>query len=93
MPETTILIFLFPLFYYTISNTPTFLVNDFGIMYNCYIRGVSPTRIIIFELMYDYVAVIAFYGRLLTQAIRIALMFYAYAYMHDYVLYIDCSHL
>jgi hypothetical protein len=65
---------------------------DFGIAYNCYVRGVSLTPVLVLELAYDYVAVIAFYARILTQGIRLATIFYAYASMHDYVLYIDYSH-
>lgn len=91
-PEMMLVIFFFPLLYYTIGNTPTFLLYDFGILFNCYLRGISPTKMLIFELMYDYIAVIAYYVRILTQCVRLALMFFAYAGMHDYVLYMDYSH-
>lgn len=92
VPEIVLVFFFFPLLYYTIGNTPTFLLYDFGILYNCYLRGIAPTPSMVFELMYDYIAVIAFYVRILTQGVRLALMFFAYAGMHDYVLYIDYSH-
>jgi len=92
VPELILVFFFFPLLYYTIGNTPTFLLYDFGILYNCYLRGVAPSTSLLFELMYDYIAVIAFYVRVLTQGVRLALMFSAYAGMHDYVLYIDYSH-
>jgi len=92
MPECIIAIFFFPLLYYTIGNTPTFLLNDFGILYNCYLRGIAPTPTMVFELMYDYIAVIAFYVRILTQGVRLALMFFTYAAMHDFVIYMDYSH-
>lgn len=91
-PEMMLVIFFFPLLYYTIGNTPTFLLYDFGILFNCYLRGISPTKMLIFELMYDYIAVIAYYVRILTQCVRLALMFFAYAGMHDYILYMDYSH-
>ena len=84
--------FFFPLLYYTILNTPTFLLYDFGILYNCYLRGIAPTPTMLFELMYDYIAVIAFYVRILTQGVRLALMFFTYASMHDYILFMDYSH-
>lgn len=87
VPEIVLVFFFFPLLYYTILNTPTFLLNDFGILYNCYLRGISPSPTLVFELMYDYIAVIAFYVRLLTQGVRLALMFLTYATMHDYVLF------
>lgn len=92
VPELVLVFFFFPLLYYTIGNTPTFLLYDFGILYNCYLRGIAPTPSMVFELMYDYIAVIAFYVRILTQGVRLALMFFAYAGMHDFVLYIDYSH-
>ena len=92
VPELVLVFFFFPLLYYTIGNTPTFLLYDFGILYNCYLRGIAPTPSMVFELMYDYIAVIAFYVRILTQGVRLALMFFAYAGMHDFVLYMDYSH-
>jgi len=92
VPECILVIFFFPLLYYTIGNTPTFLLLDFGILYNCYLRGIAPTPTMIFELMYDYIAVIAFYVRILTQGVRLALMFFTYAAMHDYVVYMDYNH-
>ena len=92
VPEIVLVFFFFPLLYYTICNTPTFLLYDFGILYNCYLRGIAPTPTLVFELMYDYIAVIAFYVRILTQGVRLALMFFTYAAMHDYVLYMDYSH-
>lgn len=92
VPELVLVFFFFPLLYYTIGNTPTFLLYDFGILFNCYLRGIAPTPTMLFELMYDYIAVIAFYVRILTQGVRLALMFFTYAAMHDYVLYMDYSH-
>lgn len=92
VPEVVMVFFFFPLLYYTIGNTPTFLLYDFGILYNCYLRGIAPTPTLLFELMYDYIAVISFYVRILTQGVRLALMFFTYAAMHDFVLYMDYSH-
>lgn len=92
VPELVLVFFFFPLLYYTIGNTPTFMLYDFGILFSCYLRGIAPTPTMLFELMYDYIAVIAFYVRILTQGVRLALMFAAYAGMHDYVLYMDYSH-
>lgn len=90
-PEIILVFFFFPLLYYTIFNTPTFLLYDYGILYNCYLRGIAPTPTLLFELMYDYIAVISFYVRILTQGVRLALMFFTYAAMHDYVLYMNYS--
>ncbi len=92
VPEIVLVFFLFPLLYYTIGNTPTFLLHDFGILFACYLRGIAPTPTMLFELMYDYIAVISFYVRILTQGVRLALMFMTYAAMHDYVLFMDYNH-
>lgn len=92
VPEIVIVFFFFPLLYYTIFNTPTFLLYDFGILYNCYLRGIAPTPTLLFELLYDYIAVISFYVRILTQGVRLALMFLTYAGMHDFILYADYNH-
>jgi hypothetical protein len=91
MPEIVLVFFFFPLLYYTIMNTPTYLLYDFGILFNCYLKGVVPSASLIFELLFDYVAVICYYVRIITQAVRLALMFFAYAGMHDYVLYVNYS--
>jgi len=92
MPEIILAFFFFPLLYYTILNTPTFLLYDFGILFTAYLKGVAPSPTIVLELMYDYIAVIAFYVRILTQGVRLILMFFTYALMHDFVLYMDYSH-
>jgi len=92
VPEIVLVFFFFPLLYYTIGNTPTFLLHDFGILFACYLRGIAPTPTMLFELMYDYIAVISFYVRILTQGVRLALMFMTYAAMHDYVLFMDYNH-
>lgn len=92
-PEMILCFFFLPILYYTICNIPTFLLNDFGILYNCYLRGVVPSPSLVFELMFDYVAVISFYIRMLTQAVRLALMFLAYAGLHDYVIFMHYDRL
>jgi hypothetical protein len=92
VPELVLVFFFFPLLYYTIWNTPTFLLYDFGILFTAYLRGIAPTPTMLFELMYDYIAVIAFYVRILTQGVRLALMFAAYAGMHDFILFMDYNH-
>lgn len=88
-PELTLVLFFFPMVYYTILNTPTYLLYDFGIFFNCYLRGIAPSSILVFELLYDYIAVIAFYVRVLVQGVRLVLMFLTYAAMHDCILYMN----
>jgi len=86
IPATLLAFLFFPLLYYTISNIPTYLLYDFGILFNCYLKGVVLSPSLIFELAFDYIAVICFYVRIITQAVRLFLMFLAYASMHDFVL-------
>jgi len=86
-PEISLVFFLMPIMYYVILNTPTLLLYDFGIFFVSYLRGVAPSSVLSLELMYDYVAVIAFYVRVLVQGVRLILMFFTYAGMHDVILY------
>jgi hypothetical protein len=92
VPELTLVFFFAPILYYTILNTPTFLLYDFGILFTCYLKGVAPSNNLLFELMFDYVSIITYYVRVITQFARLILMFSAYAGMHDYILYMDYSH-
>jgi hypothetical protein len=79
--------YLFPALYYIILGIPTFLVYDFGIFFLAYLRGVGPSPVLILELMYDYIAFIAFYVRLLVQGVRLILMTFTYASLHDLIVF------
>ena len=79
--------YLFPLLYFIIIGIPTFLIYDFGIFFLAYLRGVGGSSILFFELLYDYIAVIIFYTRIVVQGIRLVLMLFTYLGMHDVVLY------
>jgi len=85
-PEISVVIILFPFMYYIILSTPTFLLYDFGIFFACYLRGVAPSSVLSLELMYDYIAVIAFFVRVLVQGVRLILMFGTYLELHDIIL-------
>jgi len=87
MPELVLVFYLFPGLYYIIIGIPTFLMYDFGIYFLAYLRGVGATSMFIYELMFDYIAVIIFYTRILVQGVRLVLMISTYASMHDLVLY------
>jgi hypothetical protein len=91
MPELTLVFFLFPGLYYIIIGIPTFLIYDFGIFFLAYLRGVGPSPVLLFELMYDYIAVIIFYTRILVQGVRLVLMIFTYASMHDLILFFSFS--
>ena len=83
----TIVWSLIPLLYYVVINTPTTILLDFGGFYICCLRGVAPTSCLIFELVYDIIALIAFYVRVLVQGVRLALICYAYISLHDFVVH------
>jgi hypothetical protein len=87
MPELVLVFYLFPGLYYIIIGIPTFLIYDFGIYFLAYLRGVGAGAVLFVELMFDYIAVIIFYTRILVQGVRLVLMIFTYASMHDLVLY------
>jgi hypothetical protein len=79
-----VLVFYFlPYVYFLIFGIPTFLIFDFGIFFLIYLRGVGATSIFVVELMFDYIAVIIFYTRILVQGIRLVLMLFTYLSMND----------
>jgi len=87
MPELIFVFYLFPLLYFIIVGIPTFLIYDFGIFFLIYLKGVGSSSIIIFELLFDYIAVIIFYTRIIVQGVRLVLMLFTYISMHDLVLF------
>lgn len=87
MPELVLVFYLFPGLYFIIVGIPTFLIYDFGIHFAIYLRGVSNYPVLAMELVYDYIAVIIFYTRILVQGVRLVLMIFTYASMHDLILF------
>lgn len=87
MPELVLVFYLFPGLYFIILGIPTFLIWDFGIFFLVYLRGVGGSVLLSIELMYDYLAVIIFYTRILVQGVRLVLMLFTYISMHDVVLF------
>jgi hypothetical protein len=83
------LFYLFPGLYYIILSIPTFLSYDFGIFFLAFLRGVGASPVLIFELMYDYIAFAAFYIRLIVQGVRLVLMIFTYGSMHDLILFFN----
>ncbi len=89
LPELTIVFYLFPGLYFIIIGIPTFLIWDFGIFFLVYLRGVGSSVLLAVELMYDYLVVIIFYTRILVQGVRLILMLFTFASMHDVVLFFN----
>jgi len=65
---------------------------DFGILYTAYLKGIAASSLPLLELLYDYIAILAFFVRLLVQGVRLILMFFTYAGMHDTILYMNYDH-
>jgi hypothetical protein len=86
IPELTILFFLLPLFYIVIIGIPTFLLYDFGVFFLIYLKGIASSAILFFELLFDYIAIIIFYTRILVQGVRLILMIFIYFSMHELVI-------
>lgn len=87
-PELTLVFYLLPGLYFIIIGIPTFLMWDFGIFFLVYLRGIGKSASLSIELMYDYLAVIIFYTRILVQGIRLVLMLFTYLSMQEMVLFL-----
>lgn len=86
-PELMLVMYVFPFLYYIILLIPTFLVFDFGIYFLGYLKGVGSSPVILLELLYDYISFAAFYIRVLVQAVRLLLMSFTYASLHDFIIF------
>lgn len=84
---TASLLMILPLFFFTIIGMPTLLIYDFGLFFLVYLRGAGTTSLFMFELMYDYIAVMVFYTRIVVQNIRLLLMFFTLISLHDVFLF------
>jgi hypothetical protein len=58
-------------------------------LYTAYLKGVALSSLPVFELLYDYIAILAFFVRLLVQGVRLVLMFFVYVGMHDTIVYLN----
>jgi hypothetical protein len=70
---------------------PINLIYDFGGLFLAYLRGVGATPLVLYELMFDYIAVLIFGVRILVQGVRIILMIFTYASMHELVMFMYYS--
>jgi hypothetical protein len=87
LPELILVFYFLPCLYFVIFGIPTFLMYDFGIFFLVYLRGVGSKSSISYELIFDYIAVIIFYTRILVQGIRLALMLLTYLSMNELLLF------
>jgi hypothetical protein len=54
-----------------------------------YLRGVASVPVFLLELVFDFVALMAFYIRILVQGVRLLLMSFTYISLHDFILYFN----
>lgn len=88
---TASILILLPVFFFTIVGVPTFLIYDFGLYFLVYLRGAGTTSLFLFELMYDYIAVMVFYTRIIVQNIRLLLMFFTVISLYDVFIFFSLS--
>ena len=86
-PEHILNFYLMPQLYVIILSIPTLLLYDFGVVFPMYLKGVALSALPIFEIIYDFIALISLYVRLMVQAVRLVLMLLTYASMHDVILF------
>jgi hypothetical protein len=90
-PEMFLLIMIIPIFLTFIFLTPAMLAYDFGIYFLCFFRGVGASSILLAEMMFDYIAFLSFYIRLVVQGIRLLLILLVYVSFHDFILFADVN--
>lgn len=88
---TASILILLPFFFFTIIGIPSLLIYDFGLFFLVYLRGAGTTSLFLFELMYDYIAVMVFYTRIIVQNIRLLLMFFTVISLYDVFLFFNVS--
>lgn len=86
--ELSLVFYLLPIMYFIIIGIPTFLMLDFGIFFLVYLRGISKSSFLSVELIYDYLAVLIFYTRIIVQGIRLVLMLFTYLSMQELVMFL-----
>jgi hypothetical protein len=87
LPELAFLFYLFPGLYFIIFGIPTSLLYDFGLYFAAYLRGVGTLPVFTYELVFDYIAVLIFYTRIIVQGVRLVLMLFTFAELHEYVIH------
>jgi hypothetical protein len=86
IPEISVIYYNLPFLYYMIILLPIFLLYDFGIFFVTYLRGASSTSSFAMELLYDYIAVTAFFIRLGVQNVRLLLMTFTYFSLYECII-------
>ena len=83
MPANVIITFFFPLFYTYIFTMPLLILYTFGFTFSVFLRGSGSTKMFFVECLYDYIALSAFFIRLLVQNVRLILMCLTLGSFHE----------
>ena len=76
-----------PVLLIIVLSMPSSLVYDCGILFTTYLRGVGATTILFLEWIYDCLATLIMFVRLLVQHIRFVLMFFAFFEVLEIIYY------
>ena len=85
-PEFGLLVVNLFAFYLLLLIGPLILLNDFGVNFLAYLKGVGSSSSLVLELIYDFIAFLAFYMRVLVQAVRLLLIMFTYISLHDAII-------
>jgi len=86
-PKLTMSVYLFPFIYYIIIFIPFSILYDYGIYFITYLNGVGKSSTLFVELLFDYIAVLIFYLRLIVQNVRLAFMLFTFIELHELVIF------
>ena len=76
-----------PILLIIVLSMPSSLIYDCGILFITYLRGVGATTILFLEWIYDCLATLIMFVRLLVQHIRFVLMFFAFFEVLEIIYY------
>lgn len=74
----------FPLFILGVLGMPSNMIWNYGILFPVFLRGSSNTTILILEFMYDVLATMIMFIRLVVQNVRFLLMFFAFFECYEF---------
>ena len=60
---------------------------DYGLLFITYLNGVGKSATLFVELLFDYIAVLIFYLRLIVQNVRLAFMLFTFIELHELVIF------
>ena len=83
IPNDVYLNLFFPYIYYFIFTIPFYLSYSFGLFLPVYLRGSGSSKILFVEVIYDYLAIFAFFIRLFVQNVRLILMSFTFYSLHE----------